>query len=130
MSFSAWLYIDQPMNNLRILDMAVGHDNENIMIGPIGTPPECTRGGWTTPREDAKSIIGTMPPRVCLRNGFISPPPSTGAEPRGARMKVYKNGAFVGQSGTDKSPPDNITRGQQWLEEALSVVSLLQGQNG
>ena len=30
-------------------------------------------------------------------------------------MKVYKNGTFVGQSGTDKSPPDNITRGQQWL---------------
>ena len=30
-------------------------------------------------------------------------------------MKVYKNGIFVGQSGADKSPPDNITRGQQWL---------------
>ena len=30
-------------------------------------------------------------------------------------MKVYKNGTFLGQSGADKTAPDNITRGQQWL---------------
>ena len=81
MSFSAWLYIDQPMNNLRILDMAVGHDNENIMIGPIGTTTRMYAWWLDDTAEDAKSIIRTMPPSTL--NGFISPPPSTGAEPMG-----------------------------------------------
>ena len=113
MSFSAWLYIDQPMNNLRILDMAVGHDNENIMIGPIGTTTRMyawwlddTAGGREEHHQDNAAEYAQW---------FHFSATIDGGGTNGARMKVYKNGAFVGQSGTDKSPPDNITRGQQWL---------------
>jgi hypothetical protein len=113
MSFTAWLYIDQAMNNMRILDMAVGHDNENIMIGPIGTTNRMfawwlddTAGGREEHHQDNV---------VDYAQWFHFTATIDGGGTNGARMKVYKNGAFVGQSGADKSPPDNITRGQQWL---------------
>ena len=113
MSFSAWFYIDQPMNNMRILDMAVGHDNENIMIGPIGTTTRMyawwlddTAGGREEHHQDNAAEYAQW---------FHFAATIDGGGTNGTRMKVYKNGAFVGQSGTDKSPPDNIARGQQWL---------------
>ena len=79
MSFSAWFYIDQPMNNMRILDMAVGHDNENIMIGPIGTTTRMYAWWLDDTAGGRENIIKITPPST--PNGFISPPLLMEVEP-------------------------------------------------
>ena len=102
MSFAGWLYIDQPMNDMRILDMAVGHNIENIMIGPIGTTDRMyawwlddTAGGREEHHQNNAAEYAQW---------FHFTATIDGGGTNGARMKVYKNGTFVGQSGTDKSP--------------------------
>ena len=39
----------------------------------------------------------------------------TNGDTNAARYKFYLNGSFLGQSGTDKSPPISKVRTNQWL---------------
>ena len=86
---------------------------ENIVVGPIGSTQRMhafllkdTAGGDEDHHQDnAIEFSEWFHFTATIDNGGTN----------AARMKVYKNGTFLGQSGIDKTAPDNLSRAKQWL---------------
>ena len=112
MSVSTWLYMDIFANYARVMDIGNGADVDNILIAQNGTTSKF--------QFDVKDSLGgnenhTQNGSALLQQWFHLAVTVTNGDTNAARYKFYLNGSFLGQSGTDKSPPISKVRTNQWL---------------
>ena len=112
MSVSTWLYMDIFANYARIMDIGNGADVDNILIAQYGTNSRFT--------FDVKDTLGgneghAQNESALLQQWFHLVVTVTNGDTNACRYKFYLNGSFLGQSGTDKSPPISKPRSNQWL---------------
>ena len=111
-SFSMWLYQDIFGNYARVMDVGNGSGVDNILIAQNGTNDRFqidfynTAGGHENHTQNGSALLKQWYHLV-----FTIDDGGTNA----TRYRVYLNGAFLGMSGNDKSPPVSKVRTKAYL---------------
>ena len=111
-SFSMWLYLDIFANWARVMDIGNGAGVDNILIAGEGTQDRFqfgfynTGGGQESHTQNGSALLQEwFHVAFTIDNGGIN----------ASRYRVYMNGAFLGMSNNDKSPPISKVRTNSYL---------------